>query len=67
MHSYWCYFLDRYEQINAAERIEADAVDDAIGRALEMLCARPHHRAVEVWEGERLVYTSARHQAGNVP
>jgi len=59
MYMYRCYFLDDSDCINAAENIEADAVTDAIGRALAMLDARPHHRAVEVWQGSRRLYFSA--------
>ena len=59
MHKYWRCFLDREERISAAESIEAAALEDAIQRALEMLGARSHHRAVEVWEGERRLYASS--------
>jgi hypothetical protein len=59
MQTYQCYFLDDREHISADESIEADAPTDAIDRALAMLCARPHHRAVEVWQGARRLYPSA--------
>jgi len=64
MHTYRCYFLDEHERISADESIEADAPIDAIDRALAMLCARPHHRSVEVWEGARRLYASTIKHAG---
>jgi hypothetical protein len=65
MQIYRCYFLDDQERINADESIEADAPIDAIDRALAMLYARPHHRAVEVWQGARRLYLSTIEHAGN--
>jgi hypothetical protein len=60
MQIYQCCFLDEHERVEAAESIEADAASDAIDRALAMLSARPHHRAVELWQGARLLYLSHR-------
>jgi hypothetical protein len=59
MQTYRCYFLDERERVSADESIEADAPTDPIDRALAMLCARPHHRAVEVWQGARRLYPLA--------
>jgi len=65
MQIYRCYFLDEHERINADESIEADAPIDAIDRARAMLCARPHHRAVEVWQGARRLYLSTVEHASD--
>ena len=56
MRSYRCYFLNDRDQIQASEIIEAQALREAIDRALAMLKARPQHHAVEIWEGARRVY-----------
>ena len=56
MASYRCYFLDTADHIRAAEVIEADALDGAVDRALALLRERPHHHAVELWDGARKVY-----------
>lgn len=50
MPSYRCYFLDGKNHIAAVEEIEAEAVTDAIDKALAMLRQRPHHRGIEVWD-----------------
>jgi len=63
MYMYRCYFLDDRDRIKAAENFEADAVPEAIGRALAMLDARPHHHAVEVWQGSRRIYFSTTRSA----
>jgi hypothetical protein len=60
MQMYRCCFLDEHERVKASENIEADAPTDAIDRALAMLFARPHHRAIEVWQGARLLYPAQR-------
>jgi hypothetical protein len=67
MQTYRFYFLDQNDRINADESFEADAPADAIDRALAMLCARPHHRAVEVWQGARRLYPSIVQHTGGSP
>jgi|HubBroStandDraft_6_1064221.scaffolds.fasta_scaffold255154_2 hypothetical protein len=67
MHTYRCYFLDHHERISADESIDADAPTDAIDRARAMLCARPHHQAVEVWQGARRLYPSTVEHASDPP
>ena len=56
MPVYRCHFLNDEDHIQAVENIDAALVWDAIDRALAMLKARPHHSAVEVWEGARRLY-----------
>jgi len=56
MPAYRCYFLDDGNHISAAEVIDADALNEAIDKALGMLKERPHHRAIELWEGNKRVY-----------
>jgi len=56
MHIYRCFFLNEDDHIKAAEIIEADAVSEAIDKALVMLRERPEHRTVEIWEGARRLY-----------
>jgi hypothetical protein len=60
MPSYRCYFLDQQAHIQAAENIDADALSEAIDKALAMLKQRPHHRSIEIWEGARRLYPPAR-------
>jgi hypothetical protein len=61
MDAYRCYFLDRDDQIRSTEDIEAEGLGEAIDRSLTMLKLRPHHHAIEVWRGARMVYP--RHAA----
>ena len=56
MNFYRCFFLNEDDHIKAAEIIEADAVSEAIDKALVMLRERPQHRTVEIWEGGRRRY-----------
>ena len=56
MDAYRCYFLDRDNQVRSAEDIEAEGLLEAIDRSLTMLKLRPHHHAIEVWQGARVVY-----------
>lgn len=58
MASYQCLFLGQNGEITVAEIIEGASLSEAIEIALASLKARPHHRAVEVWEGGRKLYTS---------
>jgi hypothetical protein len=66
MHTCRCYFLDDHELINA-ESTETNALTDAIDRAIVPLCARPHHRAVEVWQGARRIYLSTIEYGSDSP
>jgi hypothetical protein len=56
MQIYRCFFLSEDDHIEAAEIIEADAIGEAIDKALVMLQERPEHGTVELWEGERKLY-----------
>jgi hypothetical protein len=56
MNAYRCYFLDRDNQIRSAEDLEAEGSAEAIDRSLTMLSLRPHHHAIEVWQGTRMLY-----------
>jgi hypothetical protein len=56
VHVYRCCFLSEDDHIKAAEVIEAEAVEEAIAKALVMLRERREHRGVELWEGERKLY-----------
>jgi hypothetical protein len=60
MPSYRCYFLDEQGHVRAAEDIDADALSEAIERALAMLKERDHHRSVEVWDGANRLYPVTR-------
>jgi hypothetical protein len=56
MGAYRCYFLDRNNQIRSTEEIEAEGLVEAIDRSLTMLKLRPHHHAIELWQGAKMVY-----------
>jgi hypothetical protein len=56
--AYRCFFLDRNSRIRGVEIIEANDLAAAIEQALAMLKARPHHRAVELWQGAFRLYRS---------
>jgi len=55
--AYRRYFLDRDNKIRSAEDIEAEGLVEATDRSLTMLKLRPHHHAIELWQGARMVYT----------
>ena len=59
MPVYRCYFLDDEDHIKAYESIEADALSEALERALAMLKARPQHHKVELWEGAKRRYPAS--------
>jgi hypothetical protein len=50
-----CFFMDEADHIQAAEIIEAAAIDEIIEKARAMLQAQ-QYRAVEIWQGERRLY-----------
>ena len=56
MATYRCYFLDSQGHIEAAENVEAEALEAAIASALAMLKARPGHHSIELWQGARPIY-----------
>jgi hypothetical protein len=58
MKAYRCHFLDRDNQLRSTEEVEAEGLAEAIDRSLTMLRLRPHHHAIELWQGARLVYPS---------
>ena len=61
MSSYRCYFLDANDRITGpAEIIDADELNDAIDRALDMLQIRPSHHGVELWDSGRRVVPAMR-------
>jgi len=64
MQTYQCCFLDDRDHISSAESFDAEGPADALERALAMLSARPHHRAVEVWFGARRLYLAGNAGAG---
>ncbi len=67
MHIYRCFFLNEGDHIKAAEIIEADAVGEAIDKALVMLRERPQHRCVEIWEGGRRLYRAEEQARADRP
>ncbi len=67
MHIYRCFFLNEGDHIKAAEIIEADAVGEAIDKALVMLRERPQHRSVEIWEGGRRLYRAEEQARADRP
>jgi hypothetical protein len=61
MPAFRCYFLDANDRIaGSPEIIDADGLNEAIDRALDMLRARPSHHAVELWDGGRRVIPATR-------
>ncbi len=67
MHIYRCFFRNEGDHIKAAEIIEADAVGEAIDKALVMLRERPQHRSVEIWEGGRRLYRAEEQARADRP
>jgi hypothetical protein len=65
---YRCHFLNSEDNIQAAENIEAERLDEAIDMALARFERRPHHHSIELWQGALRLYASReqlpRHQAG---
>ena len=56
MPGFRCYFLDREGHIKGRTEIQADALSEAIERALELLTAHPEHHGIEVWSGLQRLY-----------
>ena len=56
MSDYCYFFLDERDQVSATENL-VDGQDDAEANhvAVKMLAERPHHHAVEVWNGSRMI------------
>jgi hypothetical protein len=59
MNAYRCHFLDRDNQIRSTEDLEAEGAAEAVDRSLTMLKLRPHHHAIELWQGSRMIYPQA--------
>ena len=55
MPGYRCYFLSSDDHIRAVENIEAETLNEAIGRASAMLELSQHH-GIELWEGANKVF-----------
>ena len=53
MRVFRCHFLNAPGRI---ETIEAQALDEAIDRALALLRQQPKHKAIEIWEGPNRLY-----------
>jgi hypothetical protein len=61
MRVYRCYFLNERDRIEAHENIAADALDEAVNRALALLRQQPkHHKAIEIWEGPHRLYPARK-------
>jgi hypothetical protein len=60
MHIYRCFFLDDQQLIKGAEIIEAEALREAVSRALESFEARPQYSSVEIWFGANRIYQAER-------
>jgi hypothetical protein len=58
MNVYRCVFLDNHSEAIAIEPMDVADLDQAIDLAIEMLKARPHYRAIEVWRGGQRLYAS---------
>ena len=58
MATYRCYFLDGDEHIHGSAEVEADRLEDAVDRALEMLKAQysPKCEFIEIWQGDQRLY-----------
>ena len=61
MPSFRCYFLDRDEHIHGSADIEADALEEAIDLALEMLKAQHSSNCefIEIWQGDQRLYPAS--------
>jgi len=60
MRVYRCYFLNERDRIEAYENIEADALQEAVDRALALLRQQPKHKGIEIWEGPHRLYPARR-------
>ena len=57
MNVYRCVFVDGHSDAKAVEPMDVADLNQAIDLAIEMLKARPHYRAVEVWRGGHRLFT----------
>lgn len=64
MRLFRCHFLNGRDGVEASETIEAQALDEAIDRALALLRRQPEHKAIEIWEGPNRVYPARRRLPG---
>ena len=60
MRVFRCYFLNGRDRIEASENIEAQALEEAIDRALALLRQQPKRKAIEIWEGPNRLYPPRR-------
>ena len=60
MRVFRCYFLNERDRIEDYENIEADALQEAVDRALALLRQQPKHKAIEIWEGPHRLYPARR-------
>jgi len=58
MATYRCYFLDHHEHIHGSADVEAGGLEEAVGRALEMLKAQysPKCEFIEIWQSDQRLY-----------
>ncbi len=60
MRPYRCYFLNQAGRIEASEIVEAEADEEALIQAAQLLKGQRHYRAIEVWDRARRVFPRAR-------
>jgi hypothetical protein len=59
MPEYRCYFLDHRHYVVASASINHETDDEARTVAQDLLRTSPH-RAIEVWQGKRLVHEARK-------
>jgi hypothetical protein len=59
--AYRFYFMNPSDAISSVENLDCTADDEARRHATDMLAARPHHYAIEIWQldASLLVMTEA--------
>ena len=60
MRVFRCYFVNGRDGIEAHENIEAQALDEAIDRALALLRKHPAHKGIEIWDGPHRLYPARK-------
>ncbi len=60
MRPYRCYFLNQAGRIEAVEIVDAQADEEALIQAVELLKTQRHYRGIEVWDCARRVFPRAR-------
>jgi hypothetical protein len=61
MPSYRFYFFTQSDSISSVENLDCTGDNEARRHAIDMLAARTHHHAIEIWELGRFV---GRHDRG---